>query len=404
MDVLSFSRATKVKNEVEKAREENTDLDERLDEIVLMTVLTVGTKSGLPVDGVEGKPYLVLTDSTNDNRPTLYTYKGTNYVRVDGQLVASSAQNGAITIDGTKIVVYTHPDNHSADMLVDGLIKVIMTKAERDKLGDVAPGANNYEHPPQHSADMLIDGVSKKVYTKEEKEKVATVEKDANYYEHPETHSMDEITDTLVYVRMTQEERDILSGLVNDGGEANQKAFSIIQVGDDLLQADTKTATVKYVGDNVDIQVDDVTKEVTFKVTFPDPPEIPDPVVPVNHVEELDYPGVTSYIHYNNEGKILHKVMIDNNLPQNIKPPVDVLPGTADGYVAGDSFLVKAEGEVYICDGATFHRQYPLIKVINEYTDGLLTRKLIEENYTTPVTREFIYTYDQGSLIATKVI
>ncbi|MGC5773348.1 hypothetical protein [Paenibacillus pabuli] len=71
---------------------------------------------------------------------------------------ANHIDNGAVNINGTKTLIYFHPDTHSADIMVDGSAKVVMTSQEREKLFNIESEANHYIHPDNHSADMIIDG------------------------------------------------------------------------------------------------------------------------------------------------------------------------------------------------------------------------------------------------------
>lgn len=56
--------------------------------------------------------------------------------------VEKSDTNGNVKVDGAEVVVYQHPATHPASMITDTADKVMMTAAERQKLGDVAAGAS----------------------------------------------------------------------------------------------------------------------------------------------------------------------------------------------------------------------------------------------------------------------
>lgn len=159
MDIVSFSKAAKVEREVKQARDTYSSLDGRLDAVSVGNVVSVHLKNELPAAGEAGRLYLVRQDSSNQGHPTAYTYSGKEYVRVGGDRVGANPDNGAININGTKTLVYTHPNTHSADILEDGTNKVAMTIAERAKLQSIESEANNYVHPETHSADMIVDGV-----------------------------------------------------------------------------------------------------------------------------------------------------------------------------------------------------------------------------------------------------
>lgn len=56
--------------------------------------------------------------------------------------VEHSDMNGNVKVDGAEVVVYQHPATHPASMITDTAEKVMMTAAERTKLGGVAAGAS----------------------------------------------------------------------------------------------------------------------------------------------------------------------------------------------------------------------------------------------------------------------
>lgn len=55
--------------------------------------------------------------------------------------VEKSDTNGNVKVDGAEVVVYQHPATHPASMITDTADKVMMTAAERQKLGGVTAGA-----------------------------------------------------------------------------------------------------------------------------------------------------------------------------------------------------------------------------------------------------------------------
>ncbi|MEK4112350.1 hypothetical protein ABIC86_003394 [Paenibacillus sp. DS2363] len=158
MDIVSFSKAAKVEREVKQARDSYASLDGRLDAVSVGNVVSVRLKTELPTVGEAGRLYLVRQDSSNQNESTTYTYSGGKYVKVGGDRVSNHSENGTINLNGTKTVIYSHPDTHSADMLTDGSHNVIMTLNEREKLSNIELEANHYKHPDTHSADMISDG------------------------------------------------------------------------------------------------------------------------------------------------------------------------------------------------------------------------------------------------------
>ncbi|MFX3646448.1 MAG: hypothetical protein ACE3K2_03095 [Paenibacillus sp.] len=158
MDIVSFSKAAKVEREVKQARDSYASLDGRLDAVSVGNVVSVRLRTELPTVGEEGRLYLVRQDSSNQNESTTYTYTNGEYVKVGGDRVSNHPENGTINLNGTRTVIYNHPDTHSADMVTDGTHNVIMTLDEREKLSNIEREANHYTHPDTHSADMISDG------------------------------------------------------------------------------------------------------------------------------------------------------------------------------------------------------------------------------------------------------
>lgn len=56
--------------------------------------------------------------------------------------VEKSETNGNVKVNGEEVMVYQHPETHSASMITDTEDKVMMTAAERTKLGGVTAGAS----------------------------------------------------------------------------------------------------------------------------------------------------------------------------------------------------------------------------------------------------------------------
>ncbi|MGN7413708.1 hypothetical protein [Paenibacillus sp. SAF-068] len=158
MDIVSFSKAAKIEREVKQARDSYASLDGRLNAVSVGNVVSVGLKTELPTIGESGRLYLVRQDSSNQNESTTYTYSRGEYVKVGGDRVSNHPENGTINLNGTRTVIYNHPDTHSADMITDGIHNVIMTLDEREKLSNIDRDANHYTHPDTHSADMISDG------------------------------------------------------------------------------------------------------------------------------------------------------------------------------------------------------------------------------------------------------
>lgn len=156
MDIITYGKVVKLSNEIKEAREDSGTLDARLVKIALGKITTVNAKTDLPPQGITEAIYAVLTDESNQNLPTLYMY-GEEYTPLTGSNV-SYKSNGILTVNGLEVMVYEHPDFHSADILADGIEKKVFTTEERIKLENIEVKANYYTHPDTHSADMISDG------------------------------------------------------------------------------------------------------------------------------------------------------------------------------------------------------------------------------------------------------
>lgn len=71
-----------------------------------------------------------------------------------------------------------------------GLSTEDYSTAEKSKLANIEAEANKYTHPETHSADIIVDGTTNKAYTATEKTKLANIAAEANKYVHP-NHSGD---------------------------------------------------------------------------------------------------------------------------------------------------------------------------------------------------------------------
>ena len=93
------------------------------------------------------------TDNATQSTAGLMT--ATDKAKLDG--VENSANN------------YSHPANHSLDVITETSSKKIMTDAERTKLSGIEASANNYSHPGTHAASMITESTSKRFVSDSEK-------------------------------------------------------------------------------------------------------------------------------------------------------------------------------------------------------------------------------------------
>jgi len=145
-------------------------------------------------------------ETDNASQSTAGLMSATDKTKLDG--VENNANN------------YSHPANHSLDIITETSSKKIMTDTERSKLSGIEASANNYSHPASHPASMITESTSKRFvsdtekstwYAKAEtdvatgaanglmsasdKSKLDGVEANANNYDHPSSHPATMITE-----------------------------------------------------------------------------------------------------------------------------------------------------------------------------------------------------------------
>jgi len=127
---------------------------------------------------------------------------------------------------------YSHPANHSLDIITETSTKKIMTDVERAKLTGIEASANNYSHPASHAASMITESTSKRFVSDTEKadwnakaetdvatggaaglmsasdkSKLDGVAASANNYSHPANHPATVITQDTTHRFATDTEK-----------------------------------------------------------------------------------------------------------------------------------------------------------------------------------------------------
>ena len=124
----------------------------------------------------------------------LYSYI-TLYKEVEDQLapanIAQDASNRLVT-DSEKSGWSAKADTDNATQSVPGL----MSASDKSKLDGVANSANNYSHPANHSLDIITETTTKKILTDTERSKLSGIEASANNYSHPASHAASMITES----------------------------------------------------------------------------------------------------------------------------------------------------------------------------------------------------------------
>jgi len=138
---------------------------------------------------------------------------------------------------------YSHPANHSLDIITETSSKKIMTDTERTKLTGIEESANNYSHPGSHAASMITESTSKRfvsdteksnwnakaetdvatsgadgLMSSSDKSKLDGVEANANDYSHPGTHPATMITEDSSHRFATDAEKTAWNDKLDKSG------------------------------------------------------------------------------------------------------------------------------------------------------------------------------------------
>ncbi|MBC8228728.1 hypothetical protein H8E77_04165 [bacterium] len=105
--------------------------------------------------------------------------------------IAQDASNRLVT-DSEKSGWSAKADTDNATQSVPGL----MSASDKSKLDGVANSANNYSHPANHSLDIITETTTKKILTDTERSKLSGIEASANNYSHPASHAASMITES----------------------------------------------------------------------------------------------------------------------------------------------------------------------------------------------------------------
>lgn len=108
---------------------------------------------------------------------------------------------------------YEHPTTHPASMIGEEFNLRFMTDAEKQKLAGIEDYANKYLHPETHDPSIIVQDDLNQFVTLDEKNKLRDIEERANRYIHPANHRADIITEDSNHRFVTDEERIKLAGI-----------------------------------------------------------------------------------------------------------------------------------------------------------------------------------------------
>lgn len=129
--------------------------------------LALGETSSTAYAGDKGK---TTTDAVNNIiNGTTTVPKAVDAQTVSGFTVGVSVPSNAVFTD----TIYTHPDSHSADMIVETVDKKFVTEAQIAKVNAIPEDPKYtdtvYTHPDTHDATMIVEDETHRFVTDEEK-------------------------------------------------------------------------------------------------------------------------------------------------------------------------------------------------------------------------------------------
>ena len=133
------------------------------------------------------------------------------------------------------------------------------TNYEKEKLGSIEEGANNYLHPDKHQSSDILEEFNKRFITDAEKRKLAMIEDLANNYLHPETHDPSIIVQDNLNQFVTKEERDKLSDIEEGANRyihpTNHQATIIVEDSNHRFVTDNERIKLAGIDDNANYYV-----------------------------------------------------------------------------------------------------------------------------------------------------
>ena len=199
-------------------------------------------------------------DTDNATQSTAGLMSSSDKAKLDG--VENSANN------------YSHPANHSLDIITETSSKKIMTDTERTKLTGIEASANNYSHPASHPASMITESTSKRFVSDTEKadwnakaetdvatsgadglmaaadkSKLDGVAANANNYSHPASHPATMITEDSSNRFVSDTEKSTWNGKLDKAGGT---VTGDLTVSGDLTVEGTTTSI-----DTVNLEIED---------------------------------------------------------------------------------------------------------------------------------------------------
>ena len=160
--------------------------------------LALGETSATAFAGDKGKAVTEIANAIMNG--TSVVPKATNAEMVNGYTLGTNVPADAVFTD----TIYTHPETHNAEMIVESDDKKFATAAQLAKVDSIPEDPKYtdtvYIHPETHDVEMIVESNDKKFATAAQLAKVDSIPEDAVFtdtiYTHPETHNAEMIVES----------------------------------------------------------------------------------------------------------------------------------------------------------------------------------------------------------------
>ena len=205
-----------------------------------------------------------ITETDNKKIMTANEREKLKNISENASNVSDSQNNGYITIDGSDVLIYEHPEKHPAAMIQTDSNNRFISDSLINKLNGISNQANKvsdsdingnikidnvevnvYQHPESHSADMIITNNNKNFISRDQLNKLANISESANkterssqngyikidnedtlVYSHPSKHSASMITEETNKRFMTDSERSKLGNISENATNTQESSIN----------------------------------------------------------------------------------------------------------------------------------------------------------------------------------
>lgn len=204
----------------------------------------------------EAKGYSDTNTSDTLSKAKEYTNTSVTDANSHTDTSVSSALSEAKSYTDTNVAsalseAKSYTDNGIAN-LIDGAPTTL------DTLKEIADAMTNNE--------SVVDALNVSIGTKANIADLAAVALSGKYSDLSGTPTMPTVATTSSDGLMSAADKTKLNGIAT-GAEVNQNAFSNVQIGSDVIAAESKSDTLHFAGDNVTLTADTTSDKVTIGIT-----------------------------------------------------------------------------------------------------------------------------------------